>query len=324
MNVEEETESTDIIELFRYYNVKYFNSRLDCCAVFWSKRMTLCAGLCTYNRGGGLCCIKLSEPLLKFRPRSDMLNTLLHEMIHAFLFVTQSNTDRDDHGPCFQDLMNRINQAEGSSISIYHSFHDEVDYYRVHWWQCDRCARIVKRAMNRAPSANDPWWAEHVRSCGGTYVKIKEPEPAEKPKGKRRKQSDHSGASDSASASASDGPDKSNRLTSSATALPPKQPSLDRFFSVPPPVPSKGNASDSSGSASTSFVPFSGRKRVLVQVDAEVFPEDKLPDSKQAVADRSQDMLPSASQEGVRCPICGTSVDANFINAHLDTTHGFS
>ena len=30
--------------------------------------------------------------------------------------------------------------------------------------------------MNRAPSPRDPWWAEHQRTCGGTYIKIKEPE----------------------------------------------------------------------------------------------------------------------------------------------------
>ena len=30
--------------------------------------------------------------------------------------------------------------------------------------------------MNRAPSARDPWWADHQRTCGGTYTKIKEPE----------------------------------------------------------------------------------------------------------------------------------------------------
>lgn len=30
--------------------------------------------------------------------------------------------------------------------------------------------------MNRAPSALDPWWEDHRRSCGGTYLKVKEPE----------------------------------------------------------------------------------------------------------------------------------------------------
>ena len=48
-----------------------------------------------------------SEPLLKFRPRSDMINTLVHEMIHAFLFVTKSIQDRESHGPNFQFHMRR-------------------------------------------------------------------------------------------------------------------------------------------------------------------------------------------------------------------------
>lgn len=35
-----------------------------------------CAGLCEY-RTGGCCTIKLSEKLLKFRPRKDLIATLL-------------------------------------------------------------------------------------------------------------------------------------------------------------------------------------------------------------------------------------------------------
>lgn len=30
--------------------------------------------------------------------------------------------------------------------------------------------------MNRAPGPNDMWWSAHQASCGGSYVKIKEPE----------------------------------------------------------------------------------------------------------------------------------------------------
>lgn len=41
--------------------------------------------------------------------------------------------------------------------------------------------------MNRAPSKNDTWWAEHQRTCGGTYTKVKEPEDYGKKKGKQEK-----------------------------------------------------------------------------------------------------------------------------------------
>lgn len=79
---------------------------------------------------------------------------------------------------------------------VYHSFHDEVDVYRQHWWRCDGPCRTrkpffgyVKRAMNRAPSARDPWWEDHRRTCGGTYTKIKEPENYGK-KGKSEEKKD--------------------------------------------------------------------------------------------------------------------------------------
>ncbi len=83
--------------------------------------MTLCAGMCYYYPGG-YCSIRLSEPLLKLRPFQDMVNTLLHEMVHAYLFVKGGNTDRDGHGPNFLAHMKRINESAGSSISVYHTY----------------------------------------------------------------------------------------------------------------------------------------------------------------------------------------------------------
>lgn len=173
----------DIRAMFLEFNDTFFWGKLCGVEVKWSARMTLCAGVCSYEGRGGLCSIRLSEPLLKLRPRKDLVETLLHEMIHALLFVTQNNRDRDGHGPEFCKHMNRINNATGTKISIYHSFHDEVDVYRQHWWKCDGpCQQrkpyfgYVKRAMNRAPSSLDPWWGDHQRTCGGTYTKVKEPE----------------------------------------------------------------------------------------------------------------------------------------------------
>uniref|UniRef100_A0A3Q0RQD0 DNA-dependent metalloprotease SPRTN n=1 Tax=Amphilophus citrinellus TaxID=61819 RepID=A0A3Q0RQD0_AMPCI len=175
--------SPDVRAMFLEFNDMFFWGKLCGVEVKWSPRMTLCAGVCSYEGRGGLCSIRLSEPLLKLRPRKDLVETLLHEMIHALLFVTQNNRDRDGHGPEFCKHMNRINKASGTNITIYHSFHDEVDVYRQHWWRCNGPCQnrrpyfgYVKRAMNRAPSSLDPWWEDHQRTCGGTYTKIKEPE----------------------------------------------------------------------------------------------------------------------------------------------------
>ncbi|KFZ52956.1 SprT-like domain-containing protein Spartan, partial [Antrostomus carolinensis] len=142
-----------------------------------------CAGVCRYEGKGGMCSIRLSEPLLKLRPRKDLVETLLHEMIHALLFVTNNDKDRESHGPEFCKHMRRINRLTGANVTIYHSFHDEVDLYRQHWWRCNGPCQYrrpyfgyVKRSMNRAPSARDFWWAEHQETCGGTFTKVKEPE----------------------------------------------------------------------------------------------------------------------------------------------------
>lgn len=40
-----------------------------------------------------MCSIRLSESLLKLRPRKDLVETLLQEMIHSYLVVT--NNDKD-------------------------------------------------------------------------------------------------------------------------------------------------------------------------------------------------------------------------------------
>ena len=118
-------------------------------------------------------------------------------MIHAYLFVTRNYFDRDDHGDEFKKHMNRINRAGFPSVSwslaahanitIYHSFHDEVDSCRKWWWQCDGPCRlkppyfgIVKRAMNRPPQKADWWFEKHQRECGGGYHLIKSPKPIEK------------------------------------------------------------------------------------------------------------------------------------------------
>ena len=41
--------------------------------------------------------------------------------------------------------------------------------------------------MNRAPSKNDTWWYEHLRTCGGAFHKIKEPKDYGKKSSKRKR-----------------------------------------------------------------------------------------------------------------------------------------
>ena len=122
-------------------------------------------------------------------------------MIHAFLFITDNNDDHDGHGPEFHKHMYRINASTGANISVYHTFHDEVELYKTHWWRCDGpCTKrppfygFVKRTMNKAPGPNDRWWGQHQQTCGGTFIKVKEPEGYGQKKGKKKTESQNNKA----------------------------------------------------------------------------------------------------------------------------------
>ncbi|XP_024943002.1 sprT-like domain-containing protein Spartan isoform X2 [Cephus cinctus] len=153
----------------------------------------ICAGTCTFRPRSRECIITLSAPLLKLRPRKDLVETLLHEMIHGYLFLTNNNRDREGHGPEFCKHMVRINKEAGTNITIYHTFNAEVRLYQQHWWRCEGPCQhrppyfgTVRRAMNRAPGPSDFWYADHQRTCGGKFIKVREPE-SKKPIPKAKK-----------------------------------------------------------------------------------------------------------------------------------------
>eukprot|EP00211_Chloroparvula_japonica_P003070 CAMPEP_0119121340 /NCGR_PEP_ID=MMETSP1310-20130426/2024_1 /TAXON_ID=464262 /ORGANISM="Genus nov. species nov., Strain RCC2339" /LENGTH=528 /DNA_ID=CAMNT_0007110903 /DNA_START=202 /DNA_END=1785 /DNA_ORIENTATION=- len=220
----------DMVEMFRYFDELYFGSLLTNSAVMvrWSGgRMTRCAGYCRYRGKAGGCEIVLSQPLLQFRSHKEICETLLHEMIHARDFLSHNIDNRDGHGKQFQEKMKEINSSRKFDkykkdgipwhITIYHSYINEVAYYERHHWKCNRCEKVIKRSMNRPPSEKDcryyrrdgRYWDEsrngnkcgdskctahnHIRLCGGTYVKIKSP-PEKKSKPRKRKREEESKA----------------------------------------------------------------------------------------------------------------------------------
>ncbi|XP_039498552.1 uncharacterized protein LOC120456045 [Drosophila santomea] len=185
----------DIFSMFVRFDEKFFQQRLGAVALEWSKKMYSCAGIC-YQRGNRFVkevTIRLSEPLLKLRPRKDLVETLLHEMIHAYCFVLNIREGNGGHGPNFKRIMETINKVAGTNITVYHSFHDEVAAYRTHIWRCTGICQqrtpflgYVKRTSNRAPGPNDQWWEKHQRDCGGTFMKVGEPSKPPKPESKAK------------------------------------------------------------------------------------------------------------------------------------------
>lgn len=109
-------------------------------------------------------------------------------MIHAYLFIQNIQEGNGGHGPSFKRIMTSINRTAGTNITVYHSFHDEVELYRTHVWRCNGICQhrkpfwgYVKRAQNRAPGPYDRWFKDHHQSCGGTFQKVSGPEPQNPP-----------------------------------------------------------------------------------------------------------------------------------------------
>ncbi|XP_020105145.1 sprT-like domain-containing protein Spartan [Ananas comosus] len=184
----------DVHVLFCHYNALYFHDSLGACAVSWSSSpLPSGTSTCHYYPGGG-CEIVLSKPLLGNRPTANLKNTLLHEMIHAYMCFHYDIKDHSDHGPSFKAMMNSINSStvtdpqrpvDGYNITIYHELHKEVESYR-----CEKCGILVKSTIHREPSVSgcpknvgpdgfcddsSCHWHRHKKLCSGCYVKVQKP-----------------------------------------------------------------------------------------------------------------------------------------------------
>eukprot|EP00079_Xenopus_tropicalis_P018990 XP_012808209.1 PREDICTED: sprT-like domain-containing protein Spartan [Xenopus tropicalis] len=172
--------------LYNQFNKIIFGGTLPTVDVKWSNRMTRSTGVCYHslNKSGDCigCRIRLSKKILELRRRKDMVESLLHEMIHVLLCSTNNMDPGDDHGPNFRLTMEVFNNSFGTNITISHTFYEEVEAIKRHWWECDGpCQNVVKRATNRAPSSKERWFREHEQTCGGSFIKTSEPEgPARK------------------------------------------------------------------------------------------------------------------------------------------------
>ncbi|CDR94922.1 sPRT domain containg protein [Babesia bigemina] len=143
----EDYELFDLDDTFRHFNEVCFDQTLEAVCVSWSKRLTLTAGNCRFKvvpndgayiwlKRGQYCEIRLSEPLLKYRSAKECKETLLHEMIHAHLYLTKDYRDVRAHGKEFLWHMQRVNEITGLNVTVYHEFDDEVEYHRKHVWRC--------------------------------------------------------------------------------------------------------------------------------------------------------------------------------------------
>lgn len=204
--------------------------------------------------------------------------------------------DGTGHGVGFQLLADAINNHGNYEVTIYHTFHDEVDSYRTHIWQCDGPCKTqppffgqVKRSMNRAPGRTDNWWAAHEAECGGTYTKISEPDLTKK---------------------------QLQNLSSKERAGRQKN-KLDSWITKPKKTTGNvGNETHDSFGAQNKEDETS-RSAVIEDIVA-------VPDSsagQKRPHDEDDDVLVVSKKTLVECPICNIRVANAGINDHLDLQH---
>ncbi|TVU47907.1 hypothetical protein EJB05_07523 [Eragrostis curvula] len=188
----------DISQLFCDYNKIYFGSSLDACFVSWAEDPLpdRDVSTCDYYSEGGGCMILLSKSLYECHNDSDLKSVLLHEMIHAYICVKDSNNNHSDHGTKFQKLMNTINlssvadphrPADGYSITTHHEIRKK--YYD---YKCESCGDLVKSIKMSGPSHDSCvekiganglcqnlkcHWHRHKKQCSGSYHKVHELAP---------------------------------------------------------------------------------------------------------------------------------------------------
>lgn len=285
------------------------------------------AGALTYHSCAGICelskdpatgkftriRLKMSTPLLQYRPRSDTINTLLHEAIHAYFFITTSwrhsrGDDGTGHGIGFQLLADAINNHGSYEITIYHTFHDEVESYRTHVWQCDGPCRstppffgLVKRSMNRAPGKSDSWWAKHEIECGGAYTKIQEPAPT-------KKQIEAMSKKERAGL-------QKNKLDKWVKVASEKNAAAEGSTSRP--------SHESGAEGKTSSNQSNGKRKaeaIIVDDVVESFVVGQKR-HKAEVKTGDEDVLFVEKKMLVECPICSLRIAESEINEHLDAVH---
>jgi hypothetical protein len=200
-------------------------------------------------------------------------------------------------------LADAINNHGNYDITIFHTFHDEVESYRTHVWQCNGPCRnrppyfgLVKRSMNRAPGKGDTWWTRHETDCGGTYTKIQEPAPTKKQVEAMSKK-ERAGR-------------QKNKLDNWVKSR--KGSDVEDGTSVNP------IDLDNGGKASTGRM---NGKRKAKTVDSFMESTAGLKRQRAPIERAGNGEIPLFEQALVDCPICSVGMAESEINEHLDLVH---
>ncbi|MHB1551799.1 MAG: SprT-like domain-containing protein [Vulcanimicrobiaceae bacterium] len=133
---------TDLQLLFAELNNYFFNGEAPACRIRYNARFSNSAGRITY--GARPLLIELSPKHLREHPEA-LRETLLHEMIHAWLYDRKRDTG---HGRAFKKKM-----RECGLTSVYHDlgsakpFNESTKRYIL---RCEKCAMEILRKRRPA------------------------------------------------------------------------------------------------------------------------------------------------------------------------------
>ena len=153
----EPTETDRLYQLFKEYNVLYFEGLVKGFTVSWGYQMCSTSGLTEFMGRR----IKISKPIHECLPEVEMRGTLLHEMIHAWLFcIGKPLRVCLGHGYAFHKKMRIINKQVGFDIGLDHFMALETSPLRDRYeWQCQHCGHIARfRVFRKLP---DPAYGRH-------------------------------------------------------------------------------------------------------------------------------------------------------------------
>lgn len=158
----------DLWEVFRSYNKELFSNEIQGFEVRWCARLKLVAGKTVFRPCPK---ITLSKTLLVGREIRVMVETLLYEMIHGFLFCT-THVNALRHGEDFIKLMTGINEVTNLNVSILDEGGlDHIAHLQV-LWQCTNCKREIVRLKRRTDQPRDRIARLHRQRCHGTWVVV--------------------------------------------------------------------------------------------------------------------------------------------------------
>ncbi len=161
--------------IWRRVAESYFGSQLPPIVIEWSTRLTASTGMFVSDVGprsrlvsqeekhGNARRIRLSAPLLREQPESEIVRTLAHEMIHQWQFDVKKRFP--DHGSDFYEFMERMNQ-DGLAISVRHTLDREVEKLSKYLWRCLACGTSYRRQRRTISSRR--------HRCGKCHGKLEE------------------------------------------------------------------------------------------------------------------------------------------------------